>query len=176
MMRAILKPRITRCQSIPSAHASYVPIDFLIGLLCRATHRRRPCGGGAQRLSVGGAAGADRDRGAERSYSEGTLEDRRAGGVPLDAGAAICAPGEVAGRGTAFAVPARHLDWRHARGAGGGGGGRAFGLGSSELKGRWNEEYRAWREARLGKDRWVYLWADGIACAVSSGAPRDPRV
>ncbi len=30
-MCAILKPRITRWQSIPSAHASYVPIDFLIG-------------------------------------------------------------------------------------------------------------------------------------------------
>jgi len=30
------------------------------------------------------------------------------------------------------------------------------------LKSRWAEEYQAWRRARLGKDRWVYLWADGI--------------
>ena len=32
----------------------------------------------------------------------------------------------------------------------------------SRLKGRWAEEYQAWRRAPLGKDRWVYLWADGI--------------
>jgi transposase-like protein len=32
----------------------------------------------------------------------------------------------------------------------------------SRLKSRWAEEYQAWRRARLGKERWVYLWADGI--------------
>jgi len=32
----------------------------------------------------------------------------------------------------------------------------------SRLKSRWAEEYRAWRRAPLSKDRWVYLWADGI--------------
>jgi putative transposase len=32
----------------------------------------------------------------------------------------------------------------------------------SRLKSRWAEEYQAWRRASLGKDRWVYLWADGI--------------
>jgi transposase-like protein len=32
----------------------------------------------------------------------------------------------------------------------------------SRLKSRWAEEYQAWRRARLAKDRWVYLWADGI--------------
>ena len=41
----------------------------------------------------------------------------------------------------------------------------AAGLSASvvaRLKGRWSTEYRAWRRAKLGKDRWVYLWADGI--------------
>ena len=32
----------------------------------------------------------------------------------------------------------------------------------SRLKARWAEEYQAWRRASVGKDRWVYLWADGI--------------
>jgi putative transposase len=32
----------------------------------------------------------------------------------------------------------------------------------SRLKQAWAEEYRRWREAPLEKDRWVYLWADGI--------------
>jgi transposase-like protein len=41
----------------------------------------------------------------------------------------------------------------------------AAGLSASvvaRLKGRWMEEYRLWRRSKLGKDRWVYLWADGI--------------
>src|SRR5712691_8212158 len=41
----------------------------------------------------------------------------------------------------------------------------AVGLSASvvaRLKGRWMEEYRLWRRAKLGRDRWVYLWADGI--------------
>jgi len=32
----------------------------------------------------------------------------------------------------------------------------------SRLKARWADEYAAWKRASLGKDRWVYLWADGI--------------
>ena len=32
----------------------------------------------------------------------------------------------------------------------------------SRLKARWADEYDAWKRASLGKDRWVYLWADGI--------------
>jgi transposase-like protein len=32
----------------------------------------------------------------------------------------------------------------------------------ARLKGRWSQEYQAWRRRKLGKDRWVYLWADGI--------------
>jgi len=41
----------------------------------------------------------------------------------------------------------------------------AAGLSASvvaRLKGRWMEEYRLWRRSKLGRDRWVYLWADGI--------------
>ena len=26
----------------------------------------------------------------------------------------------------------------------------------------WAEEYSRWRDARLDKDRWVYVWVDGI--------------
>jgi len=32
----------------------------------------------------------------------------------------------------------------------------------SRLKQVWAEEYSRWRNARLGKDRWVYVWVDGI--------------
>lgn len=32
----------------------------------------------------------------------------------------------------------------------------------SRLKQVWAEEYRDWNKARLEKDRWVYLWADGV--------------
>lgn len=32
----------------------------------------------------------------------------------------------------------------------------------ARLKQRWSQEYRTWRRKPLGKDRWVYVWADGI--------------
>ena len=32
----------------------------------------------------------------------------------------------------------------------------------SRLKSRWSQEYQTWRRQKLGKDRWVYLWVDGI--------------
>ena len=32
----------------------------------------------------------------------------------------------------------------------------------SGLKQIWAQEYRNWREGPLDKDRWVYVWADGI--------------
>jgi len=32
----------------------------------------------------------------------------------------------------------------------------------ARLKGRWMEEYRLWRRSKLGQERWVYLWVDGI--------------
>ena len=32
----------------------------------------------------------------------------------------------------------------------------------SRLKRLWAEEYDAWRQRRLDKDRWVYLWVDGV--------------
>lgn len=32
----------------------------------------------------------------------------------------------------------------------------------ARLKGRWMDEYRLWRRSKLGKERWVYLWVDGI--------------
>jgi putative transposase len=41
----------------------------------------------------------------------------------------------------------------------------AAGLSASavaRLKACWTEEYRLWRRSKLGKDRWVYLWVDGI--------------
>jgi putative transposase len=41
----------------------------------------------------------------------------------------------------------------------------AAGLSASavaRLKACWMEEYRLWRRAKLGGERWVYLWVDGI--------------
>jgi len=32
----------------------------------------------------------------------------------------------------------------------------------SRLKQRWGEEYESWRRRRWDKDRWVYIWVDGI--------------
>jgi putative transposase len=32
----------------------------------------------------------------------------------------------------------------------------------SRLKRVWSEEYEQWRKRRLDRDRWVYVWADGI--------------
>jgi len=32
----------------------------------------------------------------------------------------------------------------------------------SRLKRTWAQEYETWREAPLDKDRWVYVWADGV--------------
>ena len=32
----------------------------------------------------------------------------------------------------------------------------------ARLKRQWAEEYDQWRQSRLDKDRWVYIWADGI--------------
>lgn len=32
----------------------------------------------------------------------------------------------------------------------------------SRLKRVWSLEYKAWNEERLDKDRWVYVWADGV--------------
>ena len=32
----------------------------------------------------------------------------------------------------------------------------------ARLKQQWGEEYQAWRKSRLDRDRWVYLWVDGI--------------
>lgn len=36
----------------------------------------------------------------------------------------------------------------------------------SRLKQVWGEEYRDWNTGRLDKDRWVYLWADGVYSGV----------
>ena len=32
----------------------------------------------------------------------------------------------------------------------------------ARLKRQWAQEYTAWRQSRLDRDRWVYVWADGI--------------
>ena len=32
----------------------------------------------------------------------------------------------------------------------------------SRLKRTWAEEYQAWREEPLDRDRWIYVWADGV--------------
>lgn len=32
----------------------------------------------------------------------------------------------------------------------------------ARLKGRWSQEYQVWRRKSLERERWVYVWADGI--------------
>ena len=32
----------------------------------------------------------------------------------------------------------------------------------TRLKQVWADEYRQWNQDRLGKERWVYVWADGV--------------
>ena len=32
----------------------------------------------------------------------------------------------------------------------------------SRLKQMWGQEYQSWRDEPLDKDRWVYIWADGV--------------
>jgi putative transposase len=47
----------------------------------------------------------------------------------------------------------------------------ATGLSAStvaRLKRDWADEYKAWRQRRLDKDQWVYLWADGIYSGLRS--------
>ncbi len=38
----------------------------------------------------------------------------------------------------------------------------------SRLKSEWANEYQHWRETPLDKDRWVYIWADGIYSGLRS--------
>lgn len=38
----------------------------------------------------------------------------------------------------------------------------------SRLKQVWAQEYQVWREERLDKDRWVYIWADGVYSGLRS--------
>ncbi len=38
----------------------------------------------------------------------------------------------------------------------------------ARLKHQWAGEYDQWRQSRLDKDRWIYLWADGIYNGLSS--------
>jgi putative transposase len=44
----------------------------------------------------------------------------------------------------------------------------------SRLKQVWAEEYSRWREARLNKDRWVYVWVDGVYSGLSTIRPICP--
>ena len=53
-------------------------------------------------------------------------------------------------------------------------GSEAAGLSASavaRLKACWTEEYRSWRRAKLGRDRWVYLWVDGIYSGLRARGP-----
>ena len=38
----------------------------------------------------------------------------------------------------------------------------------SRLKAEWSEQYQQWRNTKLDKDRWVYIWADGIYSGLRS--------
>ena len=38
----------------------------------------------------------------------------------------------------------------------------------SRLKAEWSEQYQQWRNTKLDKDRWVFIWADGIYSGLRS--------
>ena len=40
------------------------------------------------------------------------------------------------------------------------------------LKESWLQEYSEWKKRRLDKDRWVYLWADGIYSGIRASSER----
>ena len=42
----------------------------------------------------------------------------------------------------------------------------------SRLKAKWKAEYQTWRTSRLDKQRWVYVWADGIYSRLRGEADR----
>lgn len=42
----------------------------------------------------------------------------------------------------------------------------------SRLKEQWTKEYEDWRKSPLDRDRWVYLWADGIYSSLRGDAGR----
>ena len=46
----------------------------------------------------------------------------------------------------------------------------------SRLKQVWSEEYERWRTARLDKDRWVYVWADGVYSGLRAEPGTDEAV
>ena len=58
------------------------------------------------------------------------------------------------------------LEWRDGSGSGGFWSGRRRRVCPastvSRLKQVWAQEYRSWSDERLDKDRWVYVWADGV--------------
>ncbi len=39
----------------------------------------------------------------------------------------------------------------------------------SRLKQIWGQGYRSWRDGPLDKDRWVYVWADGVYSGLRGG-------
>ena len=42
----------------------------------------------------------------------------------------------------------------------------------ARLKRCWSQEYQTWRRRSLGKERWVYLWADGIYSGIRADDER----
>ncbi len=42
----------------------------------------------------------------------------------------------------------------------------------SRLKQRWSKDYEDWRRRQVGKDRWVYIWADGIYSGLRAESQR----
>jgi len=54
-------------------------------------------------------------------------------------------------------------------------GAKAKGLSAStvsRLKQRWREDYEGWCRRQVGKDRWVYIWADGIYSGLRAESQR----
>ena len=99
----------------------------------------------------------------------GVREVRSQGGGPVASGSELVPPYVRKTAGLEAALP-----WLYLKGISTGEMGEAlkvllgpqaegFSAGTiSRLKQVWGQEYRDWNEERLDKDRWVYVWADGV--------------
>ncbi len=139
-------------------------LDAFPGRICETPHPGGP-GRGCSERTPPRTRRADRDRPGHGADPEGALEDGRACGVPLGAGPAYVRK--------AKSIEAA-LPWLYLKGISTGEMGAALkallgpdatGFSAktvARLKAQWAEEYDAWRKADLGRDEWVYVWADGI--------------
>ena len=93
--------------------ATAVEAEFAsyLGTVFRLAHSDGSRGCRAQRSSPG-ATSADRHWPCERAHSQGSIQGRHTGDLPLSPGAALRAQNQDVGSSFAVALPQRHFQWR----------------------------------------------------------------